>query len=129
MLASLISLASVIISAPSVNSATLQSVPGSPNIHSLSPLSTNTTFRDVRKPLSAVIPLCDGGLGDHLDPASCRNALRKIPEKPGPFTFGERDTGAWEKTLPIRFLSGMLLWPLNTSGRLSITRPTRDAQR
>ena len=48
----------------------------------------------------------------HPDPLSCRNVLAKIPSNPAPFTSGERGTGNWDVTIPMRYLSGMTLRPV-----------------
>lgn len=107
----LVFLASIIVSAPRVHSAALQSLIQSPNLHLPTLREANITYGDARKPLMSTGPLCDADLGEDLNPASCRNALAKIPRKPGPFTFGERDTGNWDVNLPTRYLSGILHWP------------------
>lgn len=132
----LVFLASIIVLAPVVCSAALEPLP---NLHPPASLKTNITSGHVGKPLMLRLPLCDADLGDDLRPASCRNALSKIPRNPGPKTFGERDIGNWDIILPVRYLSGMLIWPFHAlftpstaliprSRCLPIITPVHEAQ-
>lgn len=51
--------------------------------------------------------VCLDLLGRDLVPASCRNALSKIPQDYNPMTFGLRDRRSFDVPLPFRYLSGL----------------------
>ena len=48
---------------------------------------------------------CHSIYGSHMNPESCRNAIRQIPRSTSPLTFGWRDTGHFDVILPYIWVS------------------------
>ena len=58
--------------------------------------------------LTVLDPVCVPQLGTNIDPASCRNAISKIPRTTDRITLGWRGEGNFDLTLPYIWTSGML---------------------
>ena len=98
------------------------------SVHSLQPPSPNQALNTPLSPPSlSLIPLnlssadnktqlvndananteCNGRrCGWNLNKTSCKNVWMKIPTDSESYTFGARSQGAFERPLPLRYLSG-----------------------
>ena len=69
---------------------------------------TNATTADVTRYLNDWNIGCSSKFGRDVRIGSCDNALAKMGRDPAPLTFGPRERGSWDVTLPYKFLSGAL---------------------
>ena len=95
------------------------------SVHGLQPLSPNPVLNTpLSSPSSSLIRLnlssadnatnvdaiCSGRrCGWNLNKTSCEDVWMKIPTDSESFTFGARSQGAFERSLPLRYLSGKCL--------------------